>query len=131
MKDFRQLTVWQAAHELALDIYRRTKYFPHEERYGLIDQMRRAAVSIPTNIAEGCGRASDADCHTRLWRLVGLGFARFVQIAFGSACELESLLLLSRDLGLLAAPDCELVVAKLVSVKRMLAALLKKLKADG
>ena len=118
MKDFRQLDVWCLAHELALSVYRQTARFPREERYGFTDQMRRASVSISTNLAEGCGRGGDAD------------FARFVQIAFGSACEVESLLLLCRELELLAGTDYEPLQSKLVSVKRMLAALLKKLKAD-
>jgi len=118
MKDFRQLEVWRLAQELALDVYRQTAHFPREERYGLTDQVRRVAVSIPANLAEGCGRGSDAD------------FARFAQITFGSACEVESLLLLCRELELLPAPHYEQTQGKLVSVKRMLAALLKKLKAD-
>ena len=100
-------------------VYQQTKDFPKEERFGLTNQLRRAAVSIPANLAEGCGRAGDAD------------FARFVQIAFGSACEVESLWLLSRELGLLKAVDYDQTQAKLVSVKRMLAALLKKLKAES
>jgi four helix bundle protein len=118
MKDFRQLEVWRLAQELALAVYRQTAHFPKEERYGLTDQMRRAAVSVPTNLAEGCGRSGDAE------------FARFVQIAFGSACELESLLLLCRDLGLLSIADHEMIENRLVSVKRMLTALLKKLRAE-
>ena len=118
MKDFRQLEVWRFAQELAVGIYRLTAPFPKEERYGLTDQIRRAAVSIPTNLAEGCGRDGDAD------------FARFVPIAFGSACEVESLLELCRELGFLNATDYELTQAKLVSVKRMLSGLLKKLRAE-
>ncbi len=118
MKDFRQLEVWRLAQELAVVVYRQSAQFPKEERYGLTDQLRRASVSIPTNLAEGCGRAGDAD------------FARFVQIAFGSACEVESLLLLCRELWFLKPIDYDLSQSKLVSVKRMLAALLKKLRAE-
>src|SRR5438552_9559118 len=118
MKDFKQLDVWRLAQELALDIYRETKIFPREELYGLTDQIRRAAVSIPANIAEGCGRDGDAD------------FARFVQMAFGSACELECHLLLARDLGLISSSNHVAVESKLISVKRMLASFLKKLRAD-
>ncbi len=118
MKDFRQLEVWRNAQELAVIVYQQTNHFPKEERFGLTNQLRRAAVSIPTNLAEGCGRAGDAD------------FARFVQIAFGSACEVESLLLLSCELGFLKAIDYDVTQGKLVSIKRMLAALLKKLKAE-
>jgi four helix bundle protein len=118
MKDFRQLEVWRLAQELAVVVYRQSAQFPKEERFGLTDQLRRASVSIPTNLAEGCGRAGDAD------------FARFVQIAFGSACGVESLLLLCRELGFLKPTDYDLSQTKLVSVKRMLAALLKKLRAE-
>ena len=89
MQDFKKLEVWQLSHRLTLSVYRLTKTFPVEERYGLTDQMRRAAVSIELNLAEGCGRGGDAD------------FARFVQMAFGSASELECQLLLARDLSLL------------------------------
>ena len=82
MKDFRDLQVWHKAHELALDAYRASSGFSQDERYGLTSQLRRAAVSIGANLAEGCGRGSDAD------------FARFAQIAMGSASEAEYLVLL-------------------------------------
>jgi four helix bundle protein len=75
MKDFRQLKVWEKAHQLAVAVYKETKGFPKEELYGLTSQIRRSSMSIPTNIAEGCGRNTDAD------------FARFLQIAMGSASE--------------------------------------------
>ena len=77
MKDFRSLLVWNKSHQRVLGIYRLIAAFPKEERYGLSDQIRRAAVCIPANIAEGCGRGSDAD------------FARLLQMAMGSASELE------------------------------------------
>ncbi|MFL5403782.1 MAG: four helix bundle protein [Gemmatimonadales bacterium] len=89
MGDYRQLTVWKRAHDLTLTIYRSTASFPDWERYGLISQMRRAAVSIVSNITEGASRHSDRE------------FIRFLQIAHGSACEVECHLLLSRDLGYL------------------------------
>jgi four helix bundle protein len=75
MKDFRDLKVWQKSHELTLLIYRSTKNFPKEELYGLTSQIRRSSSSIPTNIAEGCGRQTNAE------------FSRFLQIAFGSAAS--------------------------------------------
>ena len=87
MKDFRTLTVWQEAHQLTLSIYRVTKNFPKDELYGLTSQMRRCSASIAANIAEGCGRRGNAE------------FARFLQIASGSASELDYHLLLARDLG--------------------------------
>ena len=89
MKDFRKLEVWEKAHALTLSVYHAADPFPREELYGLTSQIRRAAVSIPTNIAEGCGRGSEAE------------LARFLQIAMGSASEVEYELLLARDLGFL------------------------------
>ena len=118
MKDFRDIKAWRKAHDLALRIYRKSEKFPVEERYGLTSQIRRAAVSISTNIAEGCGRGSDAD------------FARFVQIDLGSASEVEYLLLLSRDLKLFRSEDYQDLHGDVVEVKRMLTAFVQKLKAD-
>ena len=80
MKDFRKLKVWEKAHQLTLKIYKVTEKYPREELYGLISQIRRAAVSIPTNISEGCVGSSDAD------------FARFLYITLGSTSELEYLI---------------------------------------
>lgn len=113
MKDFRELRVWEKAHELALPVYRATSEFPRGERYGLTAQIRRASMSIPTNIAEGCGRGSDAD------------FGHFLQIAMGSACETEYQLLLCQDLGLMMQPDHERLQALVEEVKRMITGLLK------
>lgn len=118
MQDFRDIKAWHKAHELALQVYSLTENFPKEERYGLTSQIRRAAASIPTNIAEGCGRNTDAD------------FARFLQIALGSASEVEYLLLLSRDLKLLRSKEYQDLHGNVVEVKRMLTAFVKKLKAD-
>ena len=86
MKDFRSLKVWEKAHLLTLKIYKVTEKFPREELYGLTSQIRRACVSIPTNISEGCVRSSDAD------------FSRFIYIALGSTSESEYLILLLHDL---------------------------------
>ena len=119
MQDFRNLKVWEKAHALALEVYARTKDFPGEERYALTRQIRRCATSIPTNIAEGCGRGSDAE------------LARFLQIARGSASELEYTLLLARDLGLLKDAAHEALAPPLSEVQRMLAALIKKLTAQS
>ena len=88
MKDFRNLQVWQKAHELTLALYRSTVSFPTEEPYGLTSQLRRGATSIGSNIAEGCGRATDPD------------FARCLDIAAGSASEVEYQLLLAHHLQL-------------------------------
>ena len=118
MKDFRQLTVWGKAHQLALAIYKATKEFPKEELYGLSSQIRRASMSIPTNIAEGCGRNTDAD------------FARFLQMAMGSASETEYQLILARDLEFISNENYERLHNDVEEVKRMLASLLKTLRAD-
>jgi len=118
MKDFRQLKVWEKIHQLALVVYKATKDFPKEELYGLTSQIRRASMSIPTNIAEGCGRNTDAE------------FARFLQIAMGSASETEYQLILARDLEFLSKDSYEKLHNDVEEVKRMLASLLKTLRAD-
>ncbi|MBM3130401.1 MAG: four helix bundle protein [Chloroflexi bacterium] len=118
MKDFRKLQVWEKAHRLTLDVYRATQSFPKVEVYGLTSQMRRAASSIPANIAEGCGRSGDAE------------LARFSQIAMGSASELEYHLLLARDLEYLDQPNYERLANQVVEVKRMLTSFIQTLKAD-
>ncbi|MBI1854633.1 MAG: four helix bundle protein, partial [Chloroflexi bacterium] len=83
MKDFRQLKVWEKSHALTLAIYKATEQFPKQELYALTNQIQRAAVSVPANIAEGCGKNTDAE------------LARYFQIAMGSSSELEYLLLLA------------------------------------
>lgn len=118
MQDFRNLKVWEKSHLLALEIYKQTKNFPKEELYGITSQIRRAATSIPTNIAEGCGRFSYKET------------AQFMQIAFASANEVEYLLLLSRDLGFLPEADYKMYVTGLEEVKKMLSSLIKKIKTD-
>ncbi|MBK9155750.1 MAG: four helix bundle protein [Chloracidobacterium sp.] len=118
MKDFRKLTVWEKSHQLTLELYSATRTFPKEELFGLTSQIRRAAASIPANIAEGCGKGSDAD------------FSRFLQISFGSACELEYHLILSKDLELLSDPVYIEINNELVSIKKMLASLISKIKAN-
>ena len=110
MKDFRELQVWQKAHALVLKIYRVTRGFPSDERFGLTSQLRRAATAIPTNIAEGCGRSTDAD------------LARFADIAMGSASETEYELLLAHDLGYIDRKTHRDLERDVVEVKRMLSA---------
>jgi four helix bundle protein len=119
VQSFRNLKVWEKAHNLTLDVYRSTKAFPREEIYGLTSQSRRASVSIGANIAEGSCRNGDVD------------FARFLQMAAGSASELEYHLLLSHDLELLKAPDYQRLSNKTEEVKRMLASLMQKLRAES
>ena len=119
MKDFRELKVWEKAHQLALQVYRATAKFPKEELYGLTSQIRRASMSIPTNIAEGCGRGSDAD------------FAHFLQIAMGSACETEYQLLLSLDLGFMLQDEYSILQDCVQEVKRMISSLLKTVRTNS
>ena len=122
MKDFKELRVWTEAHHLTLQLYRETRLFPREEQYGITSQIRRSAASIPANVAEGCGRRSDGE------------LTRFLQIARGSASELEYHLLLSRDLGFLTRERFEQLSVKLLEVQRMLTALVQRvqpLKASG
>jgi four helix bundle protein len=118
VKDFRQLKVWQKAHELTLAVYRLTATFPREELYGLRNQLRRAGSSIAANLAEGCGRNGDAE------------LARFCSMAMGSASELEYHLLLGRDLELIKRKDYLVLHQEVTELKRMLTALMQKLNAD-
>lgn len=118
MKDFRDLIVWQKSHRLTLDVYRFTKGFPSEERFGITSQLRRSAASIAANVAEGCGRGSDPD------------LARFLQMAMGSASETEYHLLLAKDLGFLDDETADQLINNTQEAKRMLASFLQKLKAD-
>ncbi|MDD5545002.1 MAG: four helix bundle protein [Acidobacteriia bacterium] len=113
MRDFRKLKVWEKSHELALEIYRATRSFPKEELYGLISQMRRSVASIPTNIAEGCGRDGTAE------------LGRFMRIALGSASELEYQLLLSFDLGMLKEEIFKKLSSMVCEIKKMLTGYLK------
>ena len=101
---------------MTLAIYSVSRGFPREEMFGLTRQMRRAAASIGSNLAEGCCRSSDAD------------FARFVQIALGSASELEYQVVLARDLKMMADTDIESLIAAVERTKRMLTALLRTLR---
>jgi four helix bundle protein len=116
MQDFHSLKVWEKAHQLTLDVYRTTVTFPREELYALTSQLRRASSSIPANIAEGCGRGGNAE------------FKQFLQIAMGSASELEYHLLLARDLNYLKAVDFQRLTDSAIEVKKMLAALIARVK---
>jgi len=117
MRDFRKLQVWEKSHALVLGIYQSTQRFPKDELYGLTSQMRRASVSIPANIAEGAGRESIPER------------VHFIQIANGSASELNYFLLLSRDLGYLPEEVYLKYSRDLDEIGRMLTGLMKTLKA--
>ncbi len=118
MKDFRDLQVWHKAHALTLMVYESTVAFPDSERFGLTSQLRRSAASVPANLAEGCGRGSDADLR------------RFLQMAMGSASETEYHILLAHDLGFLAGTTYARLTDDAQEVKRMLASFISKLSAE-
>lgn len=117
MGDYRRPEVWQRAHSLVPEVYAMTAEFPPEERFGLTGQMRRAAISVAANIAEGSGRGSDAD------------FARFIRMSAGSVNELEYHSSLAQDLGLVAADRPARAASGCEQVRRMLARLLERLAA--
>ena len=115
LKNYRDLIVWQKSYQLCIDIYRITKDFPKEERFGLTSQIRRAAVSVPSNIAEGYGRKTTPD------------YIRALYVAYGSHCELETQMLLSGDLGYIKVADMKKLQEEIGEVERMLKALIKSL----
>lgn len=115
MRNYKKYLVWEKSHQLTLDIYRNTSSFPKEEQFGLISQMKRSSSSVPTNIAEGCGRNSDMD------------FCRFLYIAFGSANELEYQILLSIDLKFIALENGQKLLFQVEEIKKMLNGLITKL----
>ncbi|MEL6912827.1 MAG: four helix bundle protein [Cyanobacteria bacterium J06598_4] len=125
MQDFTQLSVWQKAHNLTINVYKLSKELPSEEKFGLISQIRRCCISIESNLAEGCpkgyrfayGRDRDKE------------FARFVDISMGSSFELRCQLLIARDLGYLSSERYQLFESKILEINRMLGGLLKKLRA--
>jgi four helix bundle protein len=115
MHDFRKLQVWQRSRELAVSIDRVTRQFPRADHGVVASQLRRAALSIPANIAEGCGKSSRKET------------MRFLQIAAGSAHEVENHLLIAADLGYLAKATSEQKLGELKTIQRMLGALMRKL----
>ena len=119
MRDFRKYDVWQLAHSLVLEIYNVTKTFPREESFGLTGQIRRAVLSIPTNISEGCGRNSDKE------------FNQFLNIALGSASETEYLIILSQDLNLLNLETATELLQKVNHIKSKIFKLKEKSNKSG
>ena len=115
MRDFHNYIVWQRGHQFALEVYKQTKSFPKEELFGMTSQLRRASTSIPINIAEGCGRRSDAE------------FAHFLNIAAGSASEVEEELLLSFDLEFLDKEPFLQLDKEVKEIKAMLGKLIETL----
>lgn len=101
MRKFKELEVWKLGKELAIDTYKLTQSMPKEEVYGLTSQMRRATISIPSNIAEGCSRSSNKE------------FGRFLEISIGSAFELETQLIIAQELDFLEKKEVDIVIEKI------------------
>lgn len=117
IKNFTDLLVWRNGHNLVLEIYKLTKKFPREERFGLVDQVRRAAVSITSNIAEGFGRLKYNDK------------AHFYTIALGSIYEIQNQVLIAKDVGYISKEECDLVINNSISVGKMCSGLIRKTKS--
>jgi len=117
--NFKELKVWKKSRELVKDIYLEVSHFPNDEKFGLSSQMKRAAVSIPSNIAEGAGRNTKKD------------FARFLNISLGSAYELETQLILSFDLGIINKEQLDKITNTINEVQKMIHGLLKSLQKDN
>jgi four helix bundle protein len=115
LKNYIDLKVWQKAYKLCIDIYKVTGSFPKEEIYCLTSQIRRSSISIPSNIAEGYGRGTIKE------------YIRFLYVAYGSYCELETQLLLSYDLGYIIQENKDKLLGNAKEVERMLKALIKSL----
>jgi four helix bundle protein len=117
MKCHKDLHVWQKSIELVTDIYTLTKEFPKEELFGLTSQLRRAAVSIPSNIAEGSARNHNKE------------FIQFLYIAQGSCAEIETQLIIAKNLNLISENTLKLLTERIADIRNMLVGLIKSLKA--
>ena len=116
MQNYKDLKVWEKAHQFTLMVYEASKHFPKEELYGLTNQLRRSAYSIPANIVEGCGKNTKAD------------FANFLNIALGSANESEYFILLTKDLAYINTEKFETLSKLINEIKAMLIALIAKVR---
>ena len=119
MQNYKELKVWAKAHEFTLKVYEVTKQFPREEIYGMTSQLRRAASSIPANIAEGCGKFTSQD------------FARYLNIVLGSANESEYFILLSKDLKFISLDDYTIINQIINEIKAMLISLISKVRLNN
>lgn len=114
--NFKNLNIWNQGRLLAKRIYEHTETFPDVEKFGLITQLRRAAISVPVNIAEGCGRGTDKQ------------LSHFLDIAVGSSCELETLIYLSTDMGFLSMDNCTVLTEEIIEIRKMIYSFKNKLK---
>jgi four helix bundle protein len=119
MHNFKELKVWQLSRNLVKEVYLLTSNFPTEERFGLRSQLRRCAVYIPTNIAEGCERNTDKD------------FAQFLNISLGSAYELETLLILGFDVDFISAEQQKTLSVKISEIQKVIFGLIKTLRQES
>lgn len=116
--NFRNLKVWQLSMELVEEVYKVTSQFPKEELFGLTSQLKRSAVSVPSNIAEGSAKSSEKD------------FSRFLEISMGSSCELETQLILAQRLGMLSEESLNSLITQLHEVQKMVTGLAKSLTSN-
>jgi four helix bundle protein len=119
LKNYKDLKVWQKAYQLCIAMYKITKGFPKDERFGLTSQIRRAAVSVPSNIAEGYRRKTTQE------------YIQSLYIAYGSHCELETQIMISKDLGYIKSDDFRELQQHIGDIERMLKALIKSLQNKG
>jgi len=117
MRDYKKYEVWKQSHKLALKVYEVTKTFPSDEKFGIISQLRRASLSVPTNIVEGASRYSEKE------------FAYFINIASSSSAEIEYLLEFSKDISYISQKTNESLKKEVISIRKMLNVLHKKLKS--
>ena len=115
MNNHKDLKVWQKSIDLVVTVYKTTGDFPKEELFGIVSQMRRSAISIPSNIAEGYGRIYDKET------------AKFLSNALGSATELETQLIISKELGYLSLDNYQMQISQIEEIIRMLSSLIKSL----
>ena len=116
MRDFKKLVIWKKGVTLSKEVYIISKKLPKEEKLGLISQMRRASISIPSNIAEGCSRNSE------------LEYKRFLEIAIGSSFELETQLIISCEIGFLELNEITVLQEEIVQLQKQISALINRLK---
>ena len=118
MKDYKTLKVFQKTRAFNTELYNATKEFPEDEKFGITSQVRRASISIACNIAEGCGRDNNKE------------FARFLNISYASACEVECLLFLASDLTLISPEIFQMLTYNLEEIKKMLFVFIQRLKTE-
>ncbi len=114
MRDYKKLTVWDKSYAFGIHVYAVTKLFPKEEMYGLISQLRRASISIPSNIAEGSRKSTQKD------------FRLFLYNAYGSGAEIEVQIMFAKDLGYIDTQTCDKLLIELSEIMKMLNSLIQK-----